>query len=213
MTDKYDIVFDLIEHPDRYSDGQIGEILADPEAREIYNLLCKSTSAMTAGSDAPDVDAEWERFALRTRRPRLTAWFGSRAASIVVLVVSTVTALAIGVAVTVTVVGHKEDVPVAGRTYEQQAIKTEAVQEIAEPEADDATDLEPVVFEDESLRDILDVVCRRYGVTARYGDEKTAGLHLFFRFDPALSLDEVIEQLNTFEQINIVRSGNTLTIN
>ena len=60
--DKYDIVLDLVEHPDKYLPERIAEILSDPEARKIYNLLCKAYSTLPSTEAEVDVDAEWQRF-------------------------------------------------------------------------------------------------------------------------------------------------------
>ena len=111
--DKYDLVLDMIEHLENYTSEQLAELLAEPETREIYNLLCKTDSAIEA-SRGIDVDAEWECFAQkRGRRPRLSyLWRGSRAASIAAIVGSSVVAVAAGIAVTVAVVTHKLE-PVA----------------------------------------------------------------------------------------------------
>ena len=52
-----------------------------------------------------------------------------------------------------------------------------------------------------------------YGVIVRFNHRESATLHLYYKFDPALSLDEVVAQLNTFEQINIRRDSDTIIIN
>lgn len=70
----------------------------------------------------------------------------------------------------------------------------------------------PVMFEDEPLEAIMNTVARAYGVEVRFNNDKAASLHLYYKLDPSLPLDEVVSQLNTFEQINIRRNGNTLTI-
>ena len=45
---KYDLVFDLIEHPENYTSEQLAKILSDPETREFYRLLCLTDSAIEA---------------------------------------------------------------------------------------------------------------------------------------------------------------------
>ena len=67
--DKYDIVLDLVEHPDRYTPEQTAQVLSEPEVREIYNLLSKTASACNASEDVADaeVDAEWRRLKPRPR--------------------------------------------------------------------------------------------------------------------------------------------------
>ena len=78
--DKYNIVLDLIEHPERYTDERINEFLSDPETKEIYDLLCKTETAIKMQA-TPDVDAEWRKFSRRNfvkiHKPRI--WLkGSR---------------------------------------------------------------------------------------------------------------------------------------
>ena len=55
--DKYDLVLDIIAHPEKYTSEELNEIMADGETREIYNLLCKTDSAIEA-HNVVDVDAE-----------------------------------------------------------------------------------------------------------------------------------------------------------
>lgn len=120
--DKYDIVLDLVEHPDRYTPEQTAQVLSDPEVREIYNLLSRTASACKASEEVADaeVDAEWRRL---KPRPRLR-WYGSRAASIAVFALSSLVAVAIGVAVTVGVI--KEEPKPAGEGQEQAVAAQQA---------------------------------------------------------------------------------------
>ena len=37
--DKYELVLDIIEHPDKYTSEQLQEIMSDPETRKIYLSL------------------------------------------------------------------------------------------------------------------------------------------------------------------------------
>lgn len=56
--DKYELVLDIIEHPDKYTSEQLQEIMSDPETRKIYILLCKIDSAIEVGAAAGiDVDS------------------------------------------------------------------------------------------------------------------------------------------------------------
>lgn len=69
------------------------------------------------------------------------------------------------------------------------------------------------MFEDEPLEKIMKEVADAYGVEEiRFNNLEAAALHLYYKFDPSLPLNEVVEQLNTFEQINIKQNGNILTI-
>lgn len=210
--DKYDLVLDIIEHPEKYTSEQLAEIMSEPETREIYNLLCK-TESVIKGYEEPDVSAEWENFSnSRLVRPRrLFSWFGSRAASITAIVGSSIAAVAAGIAVTVSVIEHKSE-PIAENATVAPSVATVSADTITGNADTVSVSLTPVMFEDEPLEIIMREVAKVYGVEVKFDNKDVATLHLFYKLDPTLPLCEVIEQLNTFEQINIRRNGNTLTI-
>lgn len=210
---KYELVFDIIEHPEKYTTDRLNEIMSDPETREIYTLLCKTDSAVEANQDI-DVDAEWNVFAqqnaVRTRRPFL--WFGSRAASIAVIVISSLVAVAAGIAITV-VAFDKKQYTVADSTVETISSEIASPTRTTLAQADTAMhSVTSIMFEDETLEAIMNAVATAYGAEVRFNNRETAHLHLYYRLDTTLPLDEIISQLNTFEQININRNGNILNI-
>ena len=210
---RYDIVLDIIEHPEKYTSTHLKEILSDPETREIYNLLCKTDSAIESDKDV-DVDAEWEKFAkehkVRKRRPFV--WRGSRAASIAIIVCTSIVAIAAGIVITVAVKDNNPKPSV--ETTSNSNTVSNVISEKVPPEPQDSlmAVTEPVMFEDSSLEDIMKAISATYGVDVTFNNKEVAGLHLYYRLDPSLPLDEVISQLNTFEQINICMNGDTLTI-
>ena len=83
--DKYDLVFDIVTHPDKYSSERLEEILSDPEIREIYALLCKINYAAESQNEltSDEVEEKWEKFECIhfNHRPAFQ-WFSGRAASI-----------------------------------------------------------------------------------------------------------------------------------
>ena len=209
---KYDLVLDIIEHPDKYSSEQLAEIMSEPETREIYNLLCKTESAIK-DSEEPDVSSEWEKFSdsRLVRSRRVFSWFGNRAASIAAIVGSSIVAVAAGIAVTVSVIDHKSE-PFAENTAVAPSAVAISTDTIATKCDTVNVYMTPVMFENEPLEKIMNEVAKTYRVEVKFKDENVASLHLYYKLDPSLTLNDVIEQLNTFEQINIRRNGNTLII-
>lgn len=210
--DKYDLVLDIIEHPDKYSSEQLAKIMSEPETREIYNLLCKTESAIK-DSEEPDVSSEWEKFSdsRLVRSRRVFSWFGNRAASIAAIVGSSIVAVAAGIAVTVSVIDHKSE-PFAENTAVAPSAVAISTDTIATKCDTVNVYMTPVMFENEPLEKIMNEVAKTYRVEVKFKDENVASLHLYYKLDPSLTLNDVIEQLNTFEQINIRRNGNTLII-
>lgn len=212
--DKYELVLDVVEHPERYTAEQLAEIMSDSECREIYNLICKTDSAVEAHKEV-DVETEWERFAVERgqRQRRRNRWFSGRAASIAAIVCSSIVALASGIAVTVKLTEpaseHEQQPAPAPVASVPAVILTESASAPADTimEFNDAG-----MFEDETFESIMHHIAVIYGVDVKFNNGDAGSLHLYYRLDPTLSLDEVVAQLNTFEQINISCEGNMLII-
>lgn len=211
--DKFEKVIKLTENPGNFSPEQCAEILADPEAREIYNLLCKTKSALAGHGATPDPEAEWERFSAKAFRPSNPfGWFGSRAASVSGLILISVAALAIGVAVTVQLTAPKHAIEPCA---EEDALvaSTSAASEANVLPADSVRILTaPVLFEDDSLANILSEIAKNYNVGVHYDTDNAEDLRLYYRFDPALPLEAILEQLNTFEQIDLHFDGKNIIV-
>ncbi|MBO4944306.1 MAG: DUF4974 domain-containing protein [Muribaculaceae bacterium] len=211
--DKYELVLDIIGHPEKYSSGELQELLSDAETREIYTLLCKTESAIKSGRQV-DVDAEWARFSLsHAKKPRRTLrFFGSRAASVAVVISSSLVALAAGIMITVNITDRRT-VAAEGEHEETRGTSSIAVEDSITGKTDTIPGSSlPIMFENETLETIMKVVAERYGVKVKFVKREAASLHLYHKLDTSLPLDEVISRLNTFEQINIRRSGETLII-
>lgn len=211
--DKYDIVLDIIGHPEKYSEEQLEDMLSDSETKEIYNLLCMTASAVKSKKKI-DVDAQWHEFSKRhIRKPRYMFWFGSRAASIAALVTTSMVAIAIGVMVSVSISERKAETDIA-KSSNDITMKVDTTTDTAAVERDSIPVFtSPMMFEDAPLQTIMEEIAKAYDVEVKFNNKEAAGLHLYYKLNPALPLDEIIKQLNTFEQINIARKGNTLSIN
>lgn len=215
----YDKVFDIIDHPENYTSDRLAEIMTDPEAREIYNMLCLTASA-TERRRQDDADAAWRDFARRHPAPsrRFFGLKSRRAASVAVIVGSSVIAVAAGIAVTVAISKHRAEPEPAAVAVSQTVTPAEVTKL---PAADTAVmqtvaatvpELSPIVFEDEPLEAIMRRIAAAYNVNVKFNNRETAALHLYYKFDPALTVQEIVSQLNTFEQINIQLKDNTLIV-
>lgn len=210
---EYNKVLDLIEHPDNYTSEQISDILSDPEAREIYDLLCMADSAMEANKPV-DVDAEWEEFHSKkpVRRRRVFGWFGNRAASIAAIVGTSIVAVAAGIAFTVAVSDNKPKPALTSGNVAESVPAPLASDTIIVQSDSISSDKVTIMFEDEPLDVIMKKIAETYNVSVKFNNKDAAALHLYYKLDAALPLDEIIAQLNTFEQINLRLKDNTLII-
>lgn len=214
---RYNLVIDILEHAERYDPEELTRIMSYPEIRELYKLLCKTDSSVKASKAASriSVDDEWMRFSERHLKvPKKLLFFSSRrAATIAILTLSSIAAVAIGIAVTTSSLSTRE--ARAFTHVESTSLTTPVETPASEPISQDSTvimTVTPVLFEDSTMEDIMQVVADTYGVDVRFNNVATKRLHLYFKFNPALRLDEVIEQLNNFEQINIIKTNKSLIV-
>ena len=91
--EKTDLLFRMMDDPGQYTDEQWREILADSECASLYEMMCKTRSALDAEQidqefTSDTVDQEWERFAAahQARNVKPFDW-RKIAAAIVVLAV------------------------------------------------------------------------------------------------------------------------------
>ena len=219
--DKYDLVLDIIEHPGNYTSCDLEAILEDPETREIYNLLCKTDSALIAHEEEEvDVDSEWEAFSRKSgfilQRFRMR---GVRAASVITIICSSLVAMALGVVVTMAVIDRKAKPETETKVLNSAvSVDKDNVKTQDNPSENGNSDTaqqeegSSILFEDMPLSTVIETICATYNVEVKYDNDEVGSLHLYFRFDPSMSLDEVVSQLNTFESINITKEGNILTV-
>ncbi len=206
----YDRVFELIDHPEAYTPDELSALLSDPETKEIYELLCAAASATGAARDC-DIEAEWREFSQKRQHKRKRAhFFGSRAASIAVLIGSSILALAAGIAVTVTIIDRKT--PTQYAVAETADSGSSATDTLTHLPAVEISDCSPVLFENETLENIMKEISETYGVEVLFSNGEVAELQLFYQLAPSLNVDEIVEQLNTFGSINITRDGQRLII-
>ena len=135
-----------------------------------------------------------------------------RAATIALIVSTSIAAVAAGFVITVAV-GHRQvEKSVEFESDESKQLLTEYNDTLTSPIDKINVQEAPILFEDEPLEMIMKAVATVYKVEVIFNSRDVAVLHLYYKFDPSLTLEEVLSQLNTFEQINITRNGDTLTV-
>lgn len=215
MKDRTDRLFEAIENPDSFSDDEIKEILDDTDVQELYKQICKTADALTS-TEEPDIDREWEQFVSGQKKSvtqgslhSLLVFFNRNAAAVFLCAVASLAVVAATLGVSY--------------SFSHSKVNTEFKQEIAEPAVRSDKDLECVgkstldepeivIFKDVSFRNMISAIADFYGVSVVYKTEKPKELRMYFQWDRGLPLNEIVEQLNNFEQIKIGIADNTMTI-
>lgn len=218
MKDNIDRLLDALEHPENYSDAEVEQILTDPEAREIYDMLRKTADASAPVSEI-NLDEEWRRFEakLPKRRPVILRWLSfiasRNAAAVIIALVGTLAVVGATIGVTHYFIANNE----MAQTEQAGPQKQNAIDNSNVTPTDTITDEttplpETIVFKGETLERILADMAGYYGVTVKFNQDAAKSLLLYFEWDQSLPLSEVVEQLNNFEQINITLTDRVLTV-
>lgn len=218
MKDNIDRLLDALEHPEKYSDAEVEQLFTDPEAREIYDTLHK-TSDVSAHVPEINLDEEWRCFEAKQpkRRPIILRWLSfiasRNAAAVVIAFVGTLAVVAATIGVTHYFNADKEmSQTEQAEPQEQTAITSTNVASTDTIPAEITPLPETIVFKGENLERILADMAGYYGATVKFNQDAAKSLQLYFEWDRSLPLNEVVEQLNTFEQIDITLTDKVLTV-
>ena len=195
------MLFDMQEHPDKYTDGQIEHLLADEEVKEFLRDL--SMARMAGKKAAPkkvDVDKAWKEFSSGSYRNRIKI-----AASIVGIIFLSGVALAavqngwLNFSTSDKVVDNKAmtEQIVPSNTLANDSLKAMTV------EPTDSLDMKPVVFDNAELGTVLMQIADFYHVKVEYMNANTQHVRLFFNWNKSKTLEQNLELLNAFDCIQI----------
>ena len=195
------MLFDVQEHPEKYTDEQIERLLADEEVKDFLRDLAMARMAgKKATPKKVDVDKAWKEFANGSYRNRMKI-----AASIVGIIFLS------GVAFAAVQNGwfkfSTSDKAVEEKaTIEQIANSKQLVNDSLKAittEPKDSLDMKPVVFDNAELGTILTQMADFYHVKVEYVNANTQHVRLFFNWNKAKTLEQNLELLNAFDRIQI----------
>ena len=215
--EKTDLLLAASEHPESLSPEDIKRLLSDPETAEIYRMMTVCATALNGQSQTTgeQIDREWERFRQTATARRRPSFFRRSAAATITAAISL--AAVAGIAVITTRHFRHSDTAAPATEVQVQTASTQSAQSpVIEEPSEKAGSLtaenKSVVFEDETLRTILDRIARHYGTEIVYRSTETGDLRLYFRWDTSARLEETVEALNNFEKINLSLDNNKITV-
>lgn len=218
MKDNIDRLLDALEHPEKYSDAEVEQLLTDSEAREVYDILRK-TADVSAPVPEINIDDEWRRFEAKQpkRRSNILRWLSfvasRNAAAVVIALVGTLAVVAATIGVTHYFIADKELAQTEQTEPQKQTNIANANVAPTDTIPSETTSLpETILFKGENLERILADMARYYDATVKFNRDAAKSLQLYFEWDQSLPLNEVVEQLNNFEQINIILNDKVLTV-
>lgn len=232
-SQKWDMLLDLLEHPEKYSETQKDELLGDEEVNELYLQLVETRQSLDFAKSKeemkmPSIDAEWEKLKEKQQKEEMNQnaetqqtvklfplWSPMRkvAAVAAVLVVSGITFAAIHLVT-------RSHQPSDKNNTELVASRKDSIQQVAAPqksnieEKTDSASLAqlPLVYENAELQNILTPIAGHFHLQVTYQNESARHIRLFLQLEKNMSLDDIIELMNHFEKVNIRHEGQTLIV-
>lgn len=233
-SQQWDMLLDLLEHPEKYSETQKDELLGDEEVNELYQQLIETRQSLDFAKSKeemkmPSIDAEWEKLKEEKQQKEemsqnaetqqtaklFSLWSPMRkvAAVAAVLVVSGITFAAIHLVTRSHQASDKHNT-------ELVASQKDSIQQVSAPqksnieEKTDSASLAqlPLVYENAELQNILTPIAGHFHLQVTYQNESARHIRLFLQLEKNMSLDDIIELMNHFEKVNIRHEGQTLIV-
>lgn len=216
---KVDLLFEMLEHPEQYSEEQWREILADDECRELYSMMAKTKGAFVAENADADVtdeliDAEWQRLSsVHSHRATIVPlWRKIAAAAAIVVAFFGITIAAVQTNFFGFVQSNDKTESDTKTTVQDERTEVALDEITVEQTVDTIAPAEPRLYDNVPLEQILNDLAARYNVTVEYRNTDARSLRLYYEWQPDYTLDKVVEMLNNFESFSIHRDGNKLIV-
>lgn len=215
--DKIELLLDIQEHPEKYSDEQLNSMLAeDEELAEMMEQLATTKRAMTkeeAEDEQLDMDVLWQEFEAEHELE-----FDEPETKRVSMPLRKIAAMFIGVALTAGVAFAAIQIvrSVSKPAPEPTKIEAPAAPKAAQPDdevpADTVVAVKPVVFDNVELAQIMAQIAAHYKAEVEIENEDAGAYRLYFEWNSQETLEHVVERLNRFESINIELNNNKMTV-
>ena len=197
MMDKIERIIDMTEHPERYSQDELQKMLIeDDEGSRIYKTISEVNAALGMEKDVK----------MKQTNSKTASRFIQKVAAAIIGI-----CLISGIAYAAVVIMKKPSAPEKTEVVAPTALKTESSTVADTPVSSSSS---PIVktYEDAPLSEIVSDIARVFSKQHAYRSDKAKTLRLYYRLDTRRGLEKNIEELNTFENINIEIKGDTLVV-
>ena len=229
QQDKIRILLDMQEHPEQYSDEQLQKMSeGDAELAELLEEISMAKQVFAkreAEEEDIPMDDLWQKFASdhaeelinldAEKQSKAKSGFSFRKIAAIFVGGILITSIAYATAISLGIVNNPSSL-----SKEEQAVETSndtinnKVSTVNNDTIPQTPKTEPKVisFDNKELPVILSAMAEYYHVEVTYANEEAKSIRLLFEWDQKKSLDDNLVLLNSFQQININREGNKLTV-
>lgn len=220
--DKFKKVLDVIDHQEKYTDDEVREILQDEECRKLYRTMMEVDSALiiqsiennsSSSNSSVLVDDEWKKFENKHFAKRQAEKRWRKIAAVAgFVVVSGIAFAAIHSylmrnkkAMTIAHAGHTE---IVANGYTKQKLVTDTLTRINTVEK---TAIHKT-FENVTFDKVIAEIASYYDMQVRFDNAVAKNLRLYYEWDSHSGIENVVKELNQFENVNIELEERTIVI-
>ena len=222
--DKFEKILDIIDHQEKYSDEEIREILQDEECRKLYQTMMEVDSALVNPSPIVNIDEEWDKFSQEHHLQEeshpivqeaashpITSW-RKLAASIAGFVLISGIAFA---AIHTYIKRSQEPTQVTADTH-PEVIKSDSAKQVAAK--DSLTHPKPEkpaihkTFENVAFEQMISEIASYYDLQVKFENNEDKTLRLYYEWNSHSSIENIVKELNQFENVNIELQQNELIV-
>lgn len=223
--DKFEKILDIIDHQEKYSDEEIREILQDEECRKLYQTMMEVDSALENPSPIINIDEEWEKFsqehhlqeeatqnaAQEAASHPITSW-RKLAASIAGFVLISGIAFA---AIHTYIKRSQEPTQVTADAH-PEVIKSDSAKQVAAKDSQSHPKPEkPAIhktFENVAFEQMFSEIASYYDLQVKFENNEDKTLRLYYEWNSHSSIENIVKELNQFENVNIELQQNELIV-
>ncbi len=205
---KIEMLLDMQEHPEQFSEQELEQMLSDAEAQELMEATAQLKRAMKNDEfsmSEQEIEDEWQAFAanhLSEQKPQRT-WLKIAAMFIGVLFMTGIAFAAIHIIKQNTVAQEMKQVE---QPVIQQPVSTGTVNN------DTIAQTEPVIFDNVTLDSIAKEIADYHHIEVDLQNELAKQLRFYFVWKQDDDLQEVVEKLNMFDHVDMAIENGKLII-
>ena len=205
--DKLELLLDMTEHPDRYTEEQMQELLADEDVRKHYEMMVWLRESQDPSR--PPREGEEKTSLSMGKAGKASLLTDGRGKDLYRKI-----AAAFAGAILMVGLLYAAVRPFWGSIMEVEdttSVKDEAPS-LTGGQGEELLQEEPVLFQDVPLDSILAVVGQHYGKVVQFRSNELRGMRLIMTWQPTDSLASLIGRLNLFEGLHLTLQADTLIV-
>ena len=160
----------------------------------------------------PDAEAQWEQFKSEHSTQKSHTGWKVAATVIVICLISGLAIAAIHQAITYRRTPSSTQIVSVNTTDNHQTTTVRETAADTLPPAQAVEPLAPRTFEDTPLPVMLEQMARHYDMEVVFQNITARELRLYYEWNPENTINDVVNQLNTFQQFKITIDGKRLTV-